>query len=136
MESTNALKTTEKLRETFVRFGLPRLVVSDNGPPFVSAYVQEFFKKNGIQHMTGPPFHPRSNGAAENSVKHFKTKIRAALSDPKNSRVSVNTLISRFLLTYRNTPHATTGRSPAEMMLGKTLRTRITMLSERAAPGV
>lgn len=36
MKSTDAVQTEEKLRETFARFGLPRVVVSDNGPQLVS----------------------------------------------------------------------------------------------------
>jgi len=34
----------------------------------------------------------------------------------------------RFLLSYRNTPHASTGRSPASIMFGRALRTRLDLL--------
>lgn len=34
MKSTNALSTVEKFTECFARFGLPTLVVTDNGPQF------------------------------------------------------------------------------------------------------
>lgn len=52
-------------RETIARFGLPRVMVTDNDPTFVSAPVKEFARLNGIRHMNSPPFHPASNGLAE-----------------------------------------------------------------------
>ncbi|RWS19555.1 uncharacterized protein B4U80_08639 [Leptotrombidium deliense] len=33
-----------------------------------------------------------------------------------------------FLLTYRNTPHSTTGKTPAELFLGRSLRSRLDLL--------
>jgi len=131
MEKTTAPKTMEKLREVFARFGLPKIVVSDNGPPFPSKLMEEFFQKNGIEHVLTPPYHPMSNGAAENAVGHFKTKLKASLADPRNNQVSLNTLVSRFLLNHRNTPHTVTGASPAQIMFNRSLRTRLTLLKDR-----
>ena len=36
--------------------------------------------------------------------------------------------LSRLLFTYRLTPHSTTGRSPAELMLGRQPRSRLDLL--------
>ena len=38
------------------------------------------------------------------------------------------TKLMRFLLSYRTTPNATTGVSPAELLFGRTLRTRLNLL--------
>ena len=51
---------------------LPIIVVSDNGPPFTSAQFDAFMKGNGILHKRVPPYHPSSNGLAENFVKTVK----------------------------------------------------------------
>ncbi|KAF2890165.1 hypothetical protein ILUMI_16008 [Ignelater luminosus] len=77
----------EKLRETFARFGLPKLLMSDNGPQLVSKELEEFLAKNGIRHVTSPPFNPACNGAEENTVKTFKKAIQAALVDQANKGV-------------------------------------------------
>jgi len=36
--------------------------------------------------------------------------------------------IARFLFTYRNTPQTTTGMSPAELLFGRRLRSRLDLL--------
>ncbi|XP_014217296.1 uncharacterized protein LOC106645854, partial [Copidosoma floridanum] len=56
------------------RFGLPDHIVSDNGPQFRSLEFREFLKRNGVKQSFSPPYHPATNGAAENFVKTFKDK--------------------------------------------------------------
>jgi hypothetical protein len=131
VKGTTEIETEDKLREIFARMGLPKTLVSDNGPPFSSRNFKNFLSMNGIKHVTSPPYHPQSNGAAENAVKTFKNKISTALIDPQNRGISLQTLISRYLLTYRNTKHTVTGRSPAEIVFNRPLRTRLTLLKEQ-----
>lgn len=130
MRTTDALETEERLRQVFACMGIPKIVVSDNGPPFTSRQLEFFFRRNGIKHMTSPPYHAMSNGCAENMVKTFKRQIKAALEDDRNRDVRLTTLISRFLITYRNTPQAMTHKSPAELVFQRRLRTRLSMLAE------
>ena len=54
----------EELRSAFARFGLPELIVSDNGPCFTSEEFELFVRRNGIKHVTSAPCHPVSNGLA------------------------------------------------------------------------
>ncbi|KAJ8974579.1 hypothetical protein NQ317_014784 [Molorchus minor] len=84
--------------------------------------------RNGICHITSPVGHQQSNGQAENAVKTFKSKLKAALDDPDNKNVKLTTLISRFLLAYRNAEHATTRETPAKLLFGRKLRDRYDLL--------
>ncbi len=124
-------ETIRKFRETMSRFGIMEVLVTDNGTAFTSRTMQEFLKGNGVHHITSPPFSPQSNGAAENSVKIFKTKLKTALEDQKNTGVELETLMNRFLLNYRSTKHAKTNETPAKLFLNRELRTRISQLSEK-----
>ena len=109
MGKTDSESTIEKLRECFARFGLPRTIFSDNGRQFTSAEFAKFCKNNGIMHKTSAPYHPSTNGLAENAVGSFKRGITRALKDGRNKTVSLSTLISRYLASYRNVPHSSTG---------------------------
>lgn len=124
MTRTTAQCTINKLRESWARWGLPKQVVTDNGPPFSSAEFNYFLEFNGIEHLYSPPYHPASNGAAENAVKIIKNVIKKARAGNNN----IDTAIVRFLLNYHNTPHSTTGESPARLLQGRQLRTRLDAL--------
>ncbi|XP_061706699.1 uncharacterized protein K02A2.6-like isoform X1 [Cydia pomonella] len=124
VNSTSASNTIEKLCEVNARWGFPRQIVSDNGPPFTSTQFATFLTKNRIEHVHSAPYHPASNGAAENAVRIIKRVIKKAVRQKHN----VNLAISNFLLHYRNTPHCTTGESPAMLMIGRQVRTQLDVL--------
>ncbi|GFU80645.1 uncharacterized protein K02A2.6 [Trichonephila clavipes] len=76
MKVTTTKKTIECLRDSFARFGLPRVLVSDNGSQFTSYEFQRFMHKNGVT-KTSAPFKPSSNGQAERYVATLKQSLRA-----------------------------------------------------------
>ncbi|XP_046742894.1 uncharacterized protein LOC124409358 [Diprion similis] len=100
MSRTDSENTIEKLRECCARFGLP------------------------------PPYHPSTNGLAENAVGSFKRGIDKLVKDKKNDSTKISTLITRYLASYRNAPHISTGDTPAKRMLGRETRTRLSLLSK------
>lgn len=126
---TDAETTIEKFRECFSRFGLPRVVVTDNGAQFVSEEFSQFLSNNGIKHLTSPPFHPATNGFAENAVKSFKQGIKKCLMDVINQHVSFQTIVNRYLFHYRNSVHITTGCTPSSLIFKHHIRTRFDLLS-------
>ena len=81
-------------------------------------------KGNGVKHIRTIPYHPASNGLAERFVQSFKQGLRASQNDGR----SLNNRLSTFLLTYRSTPHATTGVPPCTLFLQRKLRTRFDLL--------
>ena len=119
--SATATTTIEKLRTTFATHGLPEVLVSDNGPAFVSTEFEEFLQHNGIKHLTSAPYHPASNGLAERAVQTVKEALKK-MTGPLEVRVQ------RFLFKYRVTPQATTGVSPAELLMGRRIRTHLDLL--------
>ncbi|XP_039314523.1 uncharacterized protein K02A2.6-like [Solenopsis invicta] len=129
MSNTNTESTIEKLRECFARFGLPRMIFSDNGRQFVSEEFENFCKNNGIKHRTSAPYHPSTNGLAENAVGSFKKGLSKALADKRNASLSTTTLINRYLASYRNAPHTSIGESPSKLMFGREIRTRLSLLN-------
>ena len=80
----------------------PVTLISDNVPPFTSVQFEAFMKLNGILHKRVLPYHPSSNGLAEN----FLGKVKQAL-DKSDKSLSVESAIANILAAYRNTPHIT-----------------------------
>jgi transposase InsO family protein len=119
MKETVTEKLIETLKNIFVRFGFPRVIVSDNGPQFVSGKFVTFCEANGIKHMTSPPYHPPSNGQAENSVRTFKMAFEKMLVDPQNSNDSINEIVNKLLYLNRNTPHTVTDKTPYQLMFNR-----------------
>ncbi|XP_049835864.1 uncharacterized protein K02A2.6-like [Schistocerca gregaria] len=121
MSSTTSSTTIQALSAIFCIEGLPQTLVSDNGPQFMSAEFQSFFKANGIQHLTSAQFSSQSNGAAERLVRTFKSQMLKL----KDSHSREDALFL-FLSSYRSQP--LDGRSPAELLHGRPHRTLMSLL--------
>lgn len=55
---TTAEKTANLLRNLFASYGLPKVLVSDNGPQFTVSEFEQVLKGNGVRHVLSPPYHP------------------------------------------------------------------------------
>ncbi|KAK3100621.1 hypothetical protein FSP39_022706 [Pinctada imbricata] len=124
MKKTTSTNTIDALRSIFARFGLPSQIVSDNGPQFTSEEFKSFVKANIIKHITSALYHPSTNGLAERFVQTFKLSMKSC----KRESGSIIHKFSKFLLSYRNTPQSTTNESPAKLLLGHTLHTRLDLV--------
>lgn len=118
--------TFDILKILFARYGLCETIVSDNAPSFTSSKFQNFLNSVGVQHMTIAPYHPASNGATESGVKIIKMALKKALYYNKSN--DFYSVLSQFLMDYRNTNHSTTGVTPAFLMYGRNLTTRFSLL--------
>ena len=76
MHSITSAKTIEVLRAVFATHGLPKKVVTDNGPSFTSSEFEDFMEKNGIKLIHSALYHPSTNGLAERAVQSFKQGVK------------------------------------------------------------
>nr|KAG5698933.1 hypothetical protein BaRGS_024854 [Batillaria attramentaria] len=118
--STSTRATLDLLEEDFAHFGYPHTLVSDNATTFVSEEFQSWCKERGITHLTGAPYHPATNGAAERLVQTFKQALRKSSLPPKRA-------LQEFLMQYRRMP-TSCGFSPSELLMSRQIRTRIDTL--------
>jgi hypothetical protein len=124
MKSTTAERTVQVIRSIFARNGLPKILVSDNGVQFCSDIFTKFLKDNGVCHIKTSVAKPSTNGLCERFNGTFKSSLRAM----EGENADLNQKINSFLLTYRNSPHSTTGETPAKLFLGRNLRTRLDLI--------
>ncbi|XP_036317367.1 uncharacterized protein K02A2.6-like [Rhagoletis pomonella] len=123
-ECATTSSTITALQKIFSVEGLPKTIVSDNGPQFTSEEFQTFCKLNTIEHLTSAPFHPASNGLAERFVRTFKQ----AFSKIMTTETHREKALYKYLATYRSTPNTVSGKSPAELLHGRQSRTILSAL--------
>lgn len=112
LDSTISGSVITQLKSVFARHGIPRVLMSDNGPQYASREFKNFTREWGIEHQTSSPYYPQSNGKAERGVGIVKTllnKCKEGNGDPYMA-----------LLAYRVAPMES-GYSPAEILMGRKL---------------
>ncbi|XP_042243248.1 uncharacterized protein K02A2.6-like [Homarus americanus] len=124
MKRTTAEATVKVLREVFSRHGLPEILATDNGPQFTSKEFADFCLATGILHRTSSAYKPSTNGQAERVVQVLKSALRQA----EVLKQDAETVLQRYLLSYRITPHSTTGIAPSVLLMGRKLLTRLDLI--------
>lgn len=97
MGRTACRNVTEQLMNFFTIYGLPKMIVSDNGPPFNSFDFSQFCKKHDIILEHSPPYHPQSNGLAERNVQTVKKVLRKFLITSDRNLLMQNTIKKIFV---------------------------------------
>ena len=130
LSSATSQATIESIRASIATHGIPDIIVSDNGSCFTSQEFELFCRSNGITHIKSAPYHPASNGLAERMVQMLKQGLE---------KMEVGTFqekLQRVLMAYRNTPHTTTGITPAELLLGRKPQTSVDLAKPNIAERV
>ena len=97
-------------------------LITDNGSNFASYEFKNFAKEYGFVHTTTSPHFASSNGQAERTVQTVKNILKKN-ADPQKA-----------LLVYRNTPIEGIDLSPAQMFMGRRLKTALSMATELLKP--
>ena len=113
LSSTTSNQVIAALKTIFARHGIPETVRSDNGPQYSSQEFAMFASSYGFSHVTSSPRYPQSNGQVERMVQTIKRMLMKS-PDPHIA-----------VLSYRATPHPWCGYSPAELCMGRRIRTAV-----------
>ena len=96
--------------------GMPRSLVSDRDPLFVSHFWQELFKMSGTKLCMSSAYHPQSDGQIEAMNHIIKQYVRAFVHQKPSTW-------GHFLIwaewSYNTSIHSTTGMTPCEITFGK-----------------
>ena len=95
----------------FCRHGIPKTVISDNGPQFKSVEYKMFAKEYGFTPVYTNPLYPQSNGRTEMFVQTITKLVKKAMIAKSDINIA--------LLNYRNTPLRQIGKSPAQLLMNR-----------------
>jgi transposase InsO family protein len=119
-KNTTSTCCINKMEEIFATFGLPYVLVSDNGRQFIPSEYESYLKNKGITHKTSAPYHPATNGQAERYVQ----TIKKSLLKIQGERGDIYTKTLRIKTFLRRTPNSC-GKSPYDFMFGREVRTQL-----------
>ena len=92
----------------------------------MSEEFEAYLKDNNIEHRTSTPLWPQANGEVERQNRSLLKAMRVAHSEGRDWRKE----LQKFLLGYRSTPHTTTGVSPAKLLFGREIRSKLPGVEE------
>ena len=121
MKDLTSKATISALTKIFSTHGYPDVVVSDNGPQFAVHDFSTFATDCQFIHVTSSPRYPKANGEAERAVGTIKRLLKKSKD------------LNSVLLNYRVTP-LDNGYSPAELLMGRRLKSKIPCLSQHLMP--
>ena len=116
-----------ELDRMFSVHGIPLSIKTDNAANLVSDEFEDFLRENGVWlHSNTTPLWPQANGEVERQNRTLLKALKIAYAEKRDMKKE----LYRFLLAYNSTPHQTTGVSPAELLFGRQIRTKMPELSK------
>lgn len=109
-------------------FNFPKIIVSDNGPAFVSETFGHMAKILDIKHIKTTPYHPQSNGGIERYHRTLGQYIRAYT---QKNPMTWHNYLPFFTFSYNTTVHSTTGFAPHTLVFGFDLEISISVKKSR-----
>ena len=122
LTSTTSKSIITSLKTAYSRHGIPEILRTDNGPQFSSIEFAEFVQQYDFTYNTSSPHFPASNGQAERTVQAIKQLLKNADD------------YHLALLSYRATPFSCCGKSPAELSMGRKIRTLLPQTTASLVP--
>ena len=110
LPSSTSSAVCKKICNIFTEFGKPYILRSDNGPCYANKEFKELMELFQVQHLTGSPHFPQSNGFAEAMVKIVKKLMDHSTLQEKPWNFG--------LMEYRCSPIMGNIPSPLELLTG------------------
>lgn len=109
------------LRCWVCRFGVPKILITDNEKGFISEVLKRLLATLGVTQLRTTPYHPQGNAPIESFHRVLSQKL-AHLSKNHELHLPFRTALQLALWSYRVVLHSTTRESPAFLVYGMDLR--------------
>ena len=108
-------------KRIFSKFGIPKVVISDNGPEFKGEAYQKLSKTWDFQHLTSSPTYPESNVQVERTIQLVKKTLTKAFCNNEDPYLA--------LLSLRVNPDPYNNTAPATLFLNRPIRSTLPSLN-------
>jgi hypothetical protein len=113
----SAQTTAEALFNEYIcKYGVPTVILSDQGTHFHNQLMQAMAKLLGYNHTYSTTYHPQSNGMVERFNATFVPQI-AKLQDKEHN--NWDEFLSPVVFAYNTGTHSTTNYSPFQLLFGR-----------------
>jgi Chromo (CHRromatin Organisation MOdifier) domain len=96
-------------------FGVPRKIISDRDPRFVSNFTRELCRLLHIEQNVSTAFHPRTDGQSERTNQWVEQYLRLWVADDQTTWAEYLTLAE---YVHNSWPHDRSGLTPHELLFG------------------
>ncbi|GAA0159044.1 hypothetical protein LIER_15924 [Lithospermum erythrorhizon] len=105
-------------KHIITRFGVLRILVSDNGPQFESEELAQFCEKYNIEHQFSPVYYPRCNGQVEVMNRILFQGIKKNMIQSESKKGAWVDELPVILWYLRTTPSHATCETPFSLVYG------------------
>ena len=119
--STSIRPVRRKLKKVFAVYGIPKVVQTDNGPPFSSHEFKNFASEMGFRHKNITPRHPKAQGQVEGFNKLINKILTIAVAEGLDTHEATYDMLQ----AYRDTPHPAIKETPYNILMNREIRTRL-----------
>ncbi|UYV63771.1 hypothetical protein LAZ67_2005576 [Cordylochernes scorpioides] len=78
LTDTKTEAVIRKLKFVFARYGIPKIIMYDNGPQFNNYMFKKFEKDWDFKPITSSPLHPKFNSLVERNLQTIENLIKKA----------------------------------------------------------
>ena len=126
LKRVDNLTVLDAMFDVFSCYGLPKVLLTDQGSVFTSRLTKAMCTQFGITKIQTTPYHPQSDGALE----RFHASLKGMLKRSGGEIKEWDKLLKYLLFAYRSTPHCTTGYAPFTLLFGREVRGPVEILQE------
>lgn len=115
IRSITAEETSECLLHFVSLFGIPKVILTDQGTNFTADLFKKTCDHLKIKQLWSSAYHPQTQGALERSHSTLKEYLKSFVNEDQNNWPRY---VYTAILTYNTNVHCTTNYTPYELVFG------------------
>lgn len=115
LRSTTSEETTDCLVHFISLFGIPRIILTDQGTNFTAELFKRTCQFLKIKQLWSSPYHPQTQGALERSHSTLEEYLKSFVNSNQDNWA---TYVFSAMLAYNTNVHTTTNFTPYELLFG------------------